>query len=67
MSEKGNQSGGAVAATDSESETEKNRKKNKILAQFKWTVESEQELEKLLLDNYFDFGQVQKLFDKAIN
>ena len=49
-------SSGCVHATDSESEAEKARKKNKRIITFKWTSGYEEILEQILIDRFFDFA-----------
>ncbi len=53
--------------SDSESEYEQQVKATKQMVQFKWTTEHEDQLEQILMRNFFDFNASAREFSKVIN
>ena len=53
--------------SDSESEYEQQVKASKQVVPFKWSVEYEDQLEQILIRNFFDFNAAAREFSKIIN
>ncbi|CDW79659.1 dynein assembly factor axonemal [Stylonychia lemnae] len=60
-------SAGAVATSESESDAEAYYRNNKQLIQFKWTSEYEDQLEDILIKYFFDFSHAAKEFSRLVN